>query len=394
MSKVLFANLGVQPIPNNFLSKEQLGDPEPFYPLSASFDTETFLVQLDYPLPREVIFNAGYPYFSSQSTTFLAHAQTFANEMIHRFNPKLVVEIGSNDGYLLQFFKRMGVRVFGYEPCLSVAAYARNKGITTIVDFFGSTKQIREPKADLMIANNVLAHVPDIDDFVDGFRVALAPEGVVTFEFPHLLNLIQQNQFDTIYHEHYSYLSLVAVTRVLDRHDLRVFDVEQLPVHGGSLRVFACLKDSKRATRYKNITVVIGLEHDAGLYKPAVYEGFAKRVCQTKRRLLDALIDIKAYGDTIVGYGAPAKGNTLLNYCGIGKDFLEFVVDTTPAKQGMYLPGSRLEIRRPLELDKFKPDYVLILPWNFKDEIMGKLDHIRNWGGKFIVPIPTPEIIK
>ncbi len=391
MSKILFADLGAQPIPNNFLTEAKLKAPEVYYPLRAMLDTETRLVQLETPLPREAIFHEDYPYFSSQSTTFLKHAEMYAHEVIQRFHPKFVVEVGSNDGYLLQYFKAAGIEVMGIEPCLSVAQAAMSKGIPTEVIFFGDDSIPFAP-ADLMICNNVLAHVPDLDDFVSGFREALAPEGVATFEFPHLLNLIQQNQFDTIYHEHYSYLSLMAVTKLFMKHGLRVFDVQELPVHGGSLRVFACHMDAHHQPT-QSVVDVIRHEMEAGLHKDEVYASFQQQVCRTKRELLELLTMLKRRDQSIVGYGAPAKGNTLLNYCGIGPDFLDFVVDTTPAKQGMYLPGSRIPVKHPAALDEARPDYVLILPWNFKDEIIGKLDHIRKWGGRFIVPIPDVEVI-
>ncbi len=392
MSRILFADLGAQPIPNNFLSEAKLKAPEVYYPLRAMLDTETRLVQLETPLPREAIFHDDYPYFSSQSTTFLKHAEMYAHEVIQRFHPKFVVEVGSNDGYLLQYFKAAGIEVMGIEPCLSVAQAAMSKGIPTEVTFFGDDSIPFAP-ADLMIANNVLAHVPNLDQFVSGFCDCLAPEGVATFEFPWLLNLIQQNQFDTIYHEHYSYLSLLAVERLFARHGLRVFDVEELPtIHGGSLRVFAC---HQKAHHYEGLQVrwVLKKEFLAEMDRDEIYASFPERIYTLKRALLHLLIEIKRGGGTIVGYGAPAKGNTLLNYCGIGPDFLDFVVDTTPAKQGKYLPGSRIPVYEPELLGYHRPDYVLILPWNFKDEIMGKLTHIRDWGGKFIVPIPKPEVI-
>ena len=390
MSKIVFADLGVQPIPNKFLREDELSEPELFYPLRASFDTETKLVQLDFPLKRETIFDENYPYFSSQSATFLKHAEMYAHEMIERFHPKNVVEVGGNDGYLLQHFLARDVNVCGIEPCRSVAQAARKKGVYTRVEFFGSDTTCRE--ADLMVCNNVLAHVPDLDDFVSGFREALAPEGVATFEFPHLMRLIQGNQFDTIYHEHYSYLSMLAVTQLFQKHDLRVFDVDELPVHGGSLRVFACHK-SAHWPMEQRVVDVIRHEMETGLDKSEIYEGFAEQVCRTKRNLLDYLILLKRAKRTIVGYGAPAKGNTLLNYCGIGKDFLDFVVDTTPAKNGMFLPGTRLMVSHPIALDKARPDYVLILPWNFKDEIIGKLAHLKTYDVKFIVPIPHVKVI-
>ena len=393
MTKVVFADLGAMPISNNFLRADQLDKPEAHYPLRASLDKETRLVQLDFPLHREAIFNEEYPYSSSQSSTWLRHAEDYADEMIERFAPRSVIEVGSNDGYLLQFFKEKCVRVCGIEPCSSVAEIARAKGITTFNCFFGREMSQALIESDLMVANNVLAHVPDIDDFVAGFHEALAPQGVATFEFPHLLNLIQKNQFDTIYHEHYSYLSFMAVQRVLARHRLRVFDVQELPTHGGSLRVFACHDKANHATNYRSVTAMIETECYAGLDRDEVYESFGEHIRETKRALLEMLIDIKRQDKTIVGYGAPAKGNTLLNYCGIGADFIDFVVDTTPAKQGMFLPGSRLPVMPPEALFAAEPDYVLILPWNFKKEIMDKLVRVRSWGGKFIVPIPRAEVI-
>ncbi len=291
-------------------------------------------------------------------------------------------------------FKDRGVQyVQGVEPSLSVANVARKNGIPTQVSFFGYTTPMGWANADLIAANNVLAHVPDIDDFVFGFTKVLAPQGVVTFEFPWLLNLIQQNQFDTIYHEHYSYLSFMALQRVLARSHMRAFDVQRVPTHGGSLRVFACHAAAAWTLHKDHISSVMADELYAGLDRGEVYAFFGERVKETKRALLDLLIDLKRDGKSIAGYGAPAKGNTLLNFCGIGKDFIDFVVDTTPAKQGMFLPGTRLPIQHPKFLDQKKPDYVLILPWNFKKEIMEKLTHVREWGGKFIVPIPRAEVI-
>lgn len=391
--KHVFADLSAMPISNNFLSVDQLPNAEPFYPLRASVDMDTKLVQLDFPLNRVSMFNEKYPYFSSQSRTWLEHLADYTAAMMERFHPRVVAEIGSNDGCLLEMFQKRGCIVQGVEPSLSVATAAREKGIPTQVSFFGRDTPMAFGNADLIAANNVLAHVPDLDDFVSGFTKVLAPEGVVTFEFPWLLNLIEQNQFDTIYHEHYSYLSLMAVQRLLARNLMRVFDVERIPTHGGSLRVFACHANSVRHKQYDHIAGVISDESYAGLDRPEVYMRFYKGIAETKRALLDLLIDLKRDGKSIVGYGAPAKGNTLLNYCGIGKDFIDFVVDTTPAKQGMYLPGSRLPIYHPDKLTEWRPDYVLILPWNFKKEIMDKLVHIREWGGKFIVPIPRAEVI-
>jgi SAM-dependent methyltransferase len=392
--KHVFADLGVMPISNNFLRADQLSKPELFYPLRASVDMDTKLVQLDYPLSPGEMFNEKYPYFSGQSTTWLHHLANYVDEMIDRFQPKFVAEIGSNDGCLLQIFKDKGVwQVQGVEPSLSVATVARSRGIPTQVSFFGYNTVLGWKDADLIVANNVLAHVPDIDDFVSGFTKVLAPNGVVTFEFPWLLNLIEKNQFDTIYHEHYSYLSFMAVQRVLARNHLRAFDVQKIPTHGGSLRVFACHAAAIVHARNERIDRVIGDEVYGGLDRKEVYQSFCGRINVTKRSLLELLIEIKRDGLSIAAYGAPAKGNTLLNYCGIGKDFVDFVVDTTPAKQRMFLPGTRLEIWHPDKLALEKPDFILILPWNFKNEIMDKLRYTREWGCKFIVPIPRAEVI-
>ncbi|HEY0833598.1 MAG TPA: class I SAM-dependent methyltransferase [Azospirillum sp.] len=396
-----FADLGMTPVSNAFRRPHELTEPEPFYPLHAFVCTSCWLVQLqDFRAP-EHLFTDDYAYFSSFSTSWLRHAESYAEAMVERFGlgaGSRVVEVASNDGYLLQYFKRRGVPVLGVEPSANVAAAAeRNHGIRSVVRFFGAetAQALREEgmAADLMAANNVLAHVPDVNDFIAGFAILLKPKGVVTFEFPHLLRLIENNQFDTIYHEHYSYLSLQAVERLLERHGLAAFDVEELPTHGGSLRLYAGHRDAVPAAAAR-LTSVRGAERGAGMDTPAPYDGFAERVRQTKRHLLAKLIELKDGGARIAAYGAPAKGNTLLNYCGIRTDFLDFTVDRSPHKQGLFLPGTRIPILAPEALFETKPDYVLILPWNLTDEIVEQMAGVAAWGGRFIVPIPQVRVIE
>jgi SAM-dependent methyltransferase len=397
---VIFADLGATPVSNDYIPLSRRYDAEPYYPLRAYVCEKCRLVQLeDYRRATE-LFREDYAYFSSVSSSWVDHAHRYADAMEGRF--KLgplsnVVEIASNDGYLLQFFKAKGINVLGIEPSRSVAEYAiEKKDIPSLVEFFGRAVGARlngEGKAaDLMAANNVLAHVPDINDFVQGFRELLKPQGVATFEFPHLLNLIKFNQFDTIYHEHFSYLSLLAADQIFKANGLRVFDVEQIPTHGGSLRLFVC-RDAAAWLTSVRVEGLLAIEKEAGLDDNKIYQAFAEQVRETKRALLSLLIELKRAGKTIVGYGAPAKGNTLLNYCGIGADMLEFTVDLSKKKQGMFLPGTRLPIKSPEAIDAVKPDYVLILPWNIKEEIMVQMARIRGWGGKFIVPIPFAEIL-
>lgn len=395
----MFADLGATPVSNDYLRSEHITGAEPYYPLRAVVCSDCRLVQLQDFVASTDLFREDYAYFSSFSTTWLEHAEHYAAEMTDRFDlgdEAMVVEIASNDGYLLQYFKQNGIGVTGVEPCQSVAEAARNdKGIPTEVLFFGeeTARQLKSQgkAADLMPANNVLAHVPDINDFVGGFRELLKPDGVATFEFPHLLNLIEKNQFDTIYHEHFSYLSLLAVEKILRKQGLRVFDVTQLPTHGGSLRVFACHETAKWQAQ-PGLEKIQALEQKAALHEDDTYAAYAEQVRETKRALLTLLIDLKRQGKVIVGYGAPAKGNTLLNYCGISSDMLEYTVDRSPHKQGMFLPGTRLPIKAPEAIDETKPDYILILPWNLKDEIMSQMAHIKDWGGQFIVPIPVAAI--
>ncbi|MEO0372144.1 MAG: class I SAM-dependent methyltransferase [Pseudomonadota bacterium] len=395
-----FADLGATPVSNDYLNDVQVKSGEMFYPLRAFVCKKCRLVQLQDFVASEDMFREDYAYFSSFSTTWLAHAETYSKRMSARFGlgaGSKVVEIASNDGYLLQYFKKAGIPVQGVEPSKSVAdAAIADKGVPTEVMFFGveAAKKLRDAghAADLMPANNVLAHVPDINDFVGGFRELLKPEGVATFEFPHVLQQIRFNQFDTIYHEHFSYLSLMAVEAILQFCGMRAFDTEDLTTHGGSLRVFACRAEASHEET-ENLQRTRKSEADFGLGEDAVYAEFASKVRQTKHALLTLLMNLKGQGKTIVGYGAPAKGNTLLNFCGVGRDILDFTVDRSPHKQGRFLPGTRLPILAPEAIFEAKPDYVLILPWNLKEEIQDQMSGIRDWGGKFIVPIPEATIL-
>jgi SAM-dependent methyltransferase len=397
---LLVADLGATPVSNDYILAADRFAPERHYPLRAYCCRTCRLVQLEDFKKADELFREDYAYFSSVSSSWVAHASQYADAMSKRFglsSTSTIVEVASNDGYLLQFFKAKSMQVLGVEPCKSVADYANHeKGINTRIEFFGEEvgrKLAAEGyQADLTAANNVLAHVPDINDFVAGFREILKPEGVATFEFPHLLNMIALNQFDTIYHEHFSYLSLIATKRILASQGLRVFDVEEINTHGGSLRLFACRADAAHPES-PSVAAVMAKEEAAGLGEDAVYASFAARVVETKWKLLELLIDLKRQGKKIVGYGAPAKGNTLLNFCGVGHDFLDFTVDKSPQKQGMFLPGTRLDILAPEAIDAARPDYILILPWNIKDEVMEQLSHVRDWGCQFIVPIPVPAVI-
>lgn len=397
---LLFADLGATPVSNDYLRPEQRDGAEPYYPLRAFCCSACRLVQLEDFRRADDLFREDYAYFSSVSTSWVEHARRYADAMEARYGlvpSSTVVEVASNDGYLLQFFKNKSMNVLGVEPSKSVADWARDKvGIPTEVVFFGAETgaRLRDAgyAADLTAANNVLAHVPDINDFVSGFREILKPEGVSTFEFPHLLNQILENQFDTIYHEHFSYLSLLAAEAFFGSNGLRVFDVEKLPTHGGSLRLHVCKIDASYS-RSATVDAVLDEERAAGLGSDEVYRNFSEQVRETKRALLELLIELKRDNQTIVAYGAPAKGNTLLNYCGIGADFLEYTVDRSPQKQGLFLPGTRLSIRSPDAIAETKPDYVLILPWNIKEEVMEQMSHVRSWGGKFILPIPRATIV-
>jgi SAM-dependent methyltransferase len=388
----VFADLGMSPLSNRFLTEEQLGEMEPFYPLCAFVCDRCFLVQLqEYKSPTEIF--SDYAYFSSYSTTWLRHAEEYAGTVVDRFGldeSSLVVEIASNDGYLLQYFRERRVPVLGVEPAANVAAVANDKGIRTLAEFFGSvtaTRLAEERQADLLIGNNVLAHVPDLNDFVSGLATLLAPGGVLTMEFPHLLKLIRERQFDTIYHEHFSYLSLLAAERAFTSHGLQVFDVEQIPTHGGSLRVYCSHADGSRMEESR-VAALRREEQEAGLQELTTYAGFADSVQEEKRDILEFLIGLKKEQKQIVGYGAPAKGNTLLNFCGIRTDFLEYTADLNPVKQNRYLPGTHIPVRAPEAIRETRPDVVLILPWNLREEIMEQLSFIREWGGVFAARSP------
>jgi SAM-dependent methyltransferase len=396
----VFVDLGVSPLANSYLKPEQLQHMEPHYPLRVHVCDTCYLVQLPEVQSPEEIFS-DYAYFSSYSDSWLRHAKDYTSLMIDRFgfdSGSQVIEIASNDGYLLQYFKEKGIPVLGIEPAQNVVKVAQEAGIPTIVKFFG-TKTARELAdqriyADLLLGNNVLAHVPDINDFVAGMKSVLKPKGIITMEFPHLLRLMGENQFDTIYHEHYSYLSLLSVEKIFTNHGLTLFDVEELSTHGGSLRIFARhTEDDSRAVG-RRILDLRKKEASAGLASLKTYHSFNERVKETKRTILSFLIDALESGKTIAAYGAPAKGNTLLNYCGIRSDFVDFTVDRSPHKQSHYLPGTHIPIFHPDRIKETKPDYLIILPWNLKEEIMDQMSFIREWGGKFVVFIPEVNVYK
>ena len=392
-----FADLGMSPTSNAYVRADRLQAMEPFYPLHAWVCTECWLVQLEeFESPEELF--SDYAYFSSFSDSWLKHAENYATAMIGRLglgDQSLVVELASNDGYLLQYFRNRGVPVLGIDPAANVAQTAIAKGIPTEVAFFGrdTARRLVEAgrRADLLVGNNVLAHVPDINDFVAGMKLILARDGVITMEFPHLMRLIEGNQFDTIYHEHFSYLSLCTVERIFAHHGLTLFNVDELPTHGGSLRIYASHAEKPRAIE-PALPALRKTEQDRSLGEITIYREFEARLQRTKRRLLEFLIRAKEEGKRIVGYGAPAKGNTLLNYCGIRGDFLDFTVDRSPHKQGYYLPGTHIPILHPDRIREARPDYLLILPWNLKDEIIQQCADIRSWGGKFLVPLPEVTV--
>jgi SAM-dependent methyltransferase len=391
----VFADLGMSPLANSFLPPERANGMEPFYPLRALVCHECFLVQLEEFQTPEHIFS-DYAYFSSYSSSWLEHSRRYAEQMIERLgldSGSHVVELASNDGYLLQFFHDRQIPVLGIEPAANVAKVALQKGIPTLVEFFGAETArslAGNSSADLLLGNNVLAHVPDLNDFVAGMKILLKPGGVITVEFPHLLRLIEGNQWDTIYHEHFSYFSFLTVTRVFEAHGLRPFDVEELPTHGGSLRVYAAHADDLEKSESEAAVELRERERAAGYETLETYLGYGRRVETDKRKILSFLIELKEQGLQIVGYGAPAKGNTLLNYCGVRRDFIDYTCDMNPHKQGHFLPGSHIPIRSPEAILKDKPDVVLILPWNLKDEIVEQLSFIREWGGRFAAR--TPEL--
>jgi SAM-dependent methyltransferase len=392
-------NLGLSPISNAFIKPDQVDDKEPFYPLHAFVCGECFLVQLEeFESPDEIF--SDYVYFSSYSDSWLAHARKFVNTAAERFDlnsDSLVMEVASNDGYLLQYFKELNVPVLGIEPASNVAAVARDAGINTIDEFFGVAlaKRLRDEgrACDLLVGNNVLAHVPDINDFVGGLKIALGEGGVLSMEFPHLLKLIKHTQFDTIYHEHFSYLSLLTVQRIFKHHGLEVFDVEELTTHGGSLRVFAQHPNGQQLTS-DAVAKVLGDEKAAGLDSLAGYQNFSEKVAKVKDDLLAFLSAARNDNKTVVGYGAPAKGNTLLNFCNVGPESIQYTVDRSPHKQDHLLPGTHIPVHAPEHIDATNPDYVLILPWNLQEEIVQQLSHIAEWGGKCVVPIPELRILE
>lgn len=395
----VFVDLGMSPIANDYIAVENANAMEPFYPLRVYVCDSCWLVQLPAVQSADSIFRDDYAYFSSMSKSWVDHAKRYVDMVSDRFaigSEQFVVELASNDGYLLQNFVQRDVPVLGIEPCGNVAEAAEKIGVPTLTEFFGTELAAQlvkdRPKPNLIIGNNVLAHVPDLRDFVGGMKTFLADGGVITMEFPHLARLIEFNHFDTIYHEHFSYFSLLAVQNVFRLHGLRVFDVEELSTHGGSLRIFACHEDDNRADS-DAVNELLEEERRAGLDSLETYRDFERRVQKTKRELLKFLIGVREEGKTVVGYGAPAKGNTLLNFCGVRTDFLEYTVDVAPSKQGTLLPGTRIPVFAPDKILETRPDYVLILPWNIKDEIMGSMSAVRDWGGRFLVPIPEVRLL-
>lgn len=393
-----FVSFGSSPLSNSYLTKDELHKMEPHYPLEVYVCDNCFLVQLDEFESPENIFS-DYAYFSSYSDTWLKHVKDYVDKMVNFFNingQSYVVEIASNDGYLLQYFVENGIPVLGIEPARNVAEVAIQKGIPTEMVFW-STKTAKRLAsegnyADLLLGNNVLAHVPNLNDFVEGLKILLKPQGVITMEFPHLMRLMEETQFDTIYHEHFSYFSFVTVEKIFNAHGLNIFDVEELPTHGGSLRIYACHREDNTKNISEQVFELRERELNSGYSKLNYYLAFGERVKTVKRDILKFLIQAKEEGKAIVGYGAPAKGNTLLNYCGIGTDFIDYTVDKNPFKQGHYLPGSHIPIEKPDKIRETKPDYVFILPWNIQEEIMEQMAFIKEWGGKFVIPIPKVTV--
>jgi 2-polyprenyl-3-methyl-5-hydroxy-6-metoxy-1,4-benzoquinol methylase len=393
-----FVDLGMSPLCESYVGPDRLNHMEPFYPLHVYVCEHCFLVQLEEYVSPEEIFSE-YAYFSSYSDTWLQHAEAYTDLIVERLKldgQSHVVELASNDGYLLQYFVQKEIPVLGIEPAANVAEVAVKKGVPTLVKFFGEELACElataGKQADLLIGNNVLAQVPGLNDFVRGMKVLLKPQGVVTMEFPHLMRLMEENQFDTIYHEHFSYFSLITVEKIFAAHGLTLFDVEELPTHGGSLRIYARHTEDTAKPIGQRITELRAREEAAGFTLMETYALFAEQVKDTKRKLLDFLVRAKWEGKSIAGYGAPGKGNTLLNYCGVRSDFLDYTVDRNPYKQGKFLPGTHIPIFHPDKIKETKPDYVLILPWNFRDEIMEQVGYIRDWGGQFVVPIPEVKI--
>lgn len=395
--KKTFVDLGFTPLSNSYLKKNMLKN-EKAFPLHALICKKCLLVQLEeFESPKKIF--SDYAYFSSYSKTWLKHAEEYVKKMKKRFSLNsndLVMEIASNDGYLLQYFKKYNIPVLGVEPAENVAKIAKKRKIPTITKFFGTNlaKELKKSgkQPDLLLGNNVLAHVPKLNDFVEGLKILLDPKGVITLEFPHILKLIEKNQFDTIYHEHFSYFSLITLMKLFTKHELTIFDVEELKTHGGSLRIYVKHKKNSSYKERNSVKKILEKEKEFGLKKISTYTNFSKNVNSIKKELLNFLYKAKKDNKMVIGYGAPAKGNTLLNFCGITSELIEYTVDINPHKQGLYLPGSHIPIKKPNEIFKTKPDYVLILPWNLKNEIISQMKDIQKWGGKFVIPIPEVKI--
>jgi hypothetical protein len=397
--KHTFVDLGMSPLCESYRTREQLNQMEPFYPLHVKVCEHCFLVQLGQYVSAEHIFTE-YAYFSSFSDSWLRHASNYVDVISGRLglgSQSLVVELASNDGYLLQYFVKKDIPVLGVEPAVNVAQAAEQKGVPTLVKFFGCQTALQMVAnggmADLVVGNNVLAQVPDINDFVGGIRIILKPGGVATLEFPHLVRLMGENQYDTIYHEHFSYFSLITAEKIFAAHGLVLFDVDEIPTHGGSLRIYLRHVEDTSKPVTSAVTNLREREFVAGLNRMEAYTSFSEQVMESKRNLLELLIGLRRQGKRVAGYGAPGKGNTLLNYCGIRTDFVKFTVDRNPYKQGRFLPGTHIPIYPVEEIRKHRPDYILILPWNLKDEIVAQLDYVREWGAKFIVPIPQAQVL-
>jgi hypothetical protein len=397
--ETVFADLGLSPLANSYIAEEDLLGPERFYPLCVMVCDECLLVQLPAAAAPEEIFS-DYAYFSGYSASWVEHARLYADQVSERFglgSDSKVIEVASNDGYLLQHFVKRGIPVLGIEPAANVAVAATAIGIPTVVEFLseetGARLRSEGHEADLLVGNNVLAHVPNLHSFVAGLKALLAPQGVLTMEFPHLLRLIEETQFDTIYHEHFSYLSLLTVERAFAAHGLELFDVEEVPTHGGSLRVFARNEGDETHEVATRLDELRRRELEAGIGDIASYSAFADRVLQTKLSVLEFALNARREGKTIVAYGAAAKGNTLVNYCGLGRDFISYVVDRSPHKQGRYLPGTRIPIYDPSRVAETRPDYLLLLAWNLRNEIMEQMSHVRDFGCQFVTPVPEIRII-
>lgn len=395
----VFIDLINSPASNSFLTKEQLNEPEAFYPLKVFTCSTCFLVQVDEYKKSDAIFNSDYVYFSSYSTSWLQHAKKYTELMIQRFgfnSNSLVVEVASNDGYLLQYFAEKKIPVLGIEPTANTAAVAIQKGVRTITEFFGEKLANdlvqKGTKADLLLGNNVYAHVPDINDFTKGLKILLAPEGVITLEFPHLVQLVENSQFDTIYHEHFSYLSFYTVKQIFEKQGLELFDVEEIPTHGGSLRIYGKHKQDSSKPVSPRVTALLEKELAKGINQPGYYASFQEKAAVIKLDLLEFLVQQKRNNKKVAAYGAAAKGNTLLNFCGIKNDLIDFVVDANPHKQGKYLPASHIPVVNEKMLKDQQPDYVIILPWNLETEITEQLSYIKEWGGQFVIPIPKLKI--